>query len=93
MSTIIFLILSFLTKKEGKVSIFAASLLPCYFYGIFMVGAAFSALLISLRTHQLLNPNMVSIGDESFHSLEHAVLEGIAILILLIERLVTPSHG
>ena len=35
---------------------------------------------------------MVSIGDESFHSLEHAVLEGIAILVLLIERLVTSSH-
>lgn len=36
---------------------------------------------------------MVSIGDESFHCLEHAVLEGIAILVLLIERLVTSSHG
>ena len=31
MSTIIFLISLFLTKKEGKVSIFAASLLPVTF--------------------------------------------------------------
>lgn len=36
---------------------------------------------------------MVSIGDEPFHCLEHAVLEGVAVLILLVERLVTPSHG
>lgn len=36
MSTIIFLIFSFFEKKEGKVSILAASLLPVtlwYFYG------------------------------------------------------------
>ena len=25
---------------------------------------------------------MVSIGDESFHSLEHAVLEGLAVLVV-----------
>lgn len=36
---------------------------------------------------------MVSVGDESFHCLEHAVLEGLAVLILLVERLVTSSHG
>lgn len=36
MSTIIFLIFSFFEKKEGKVSILAASLLPV----TFMVGAA-----------------------------------------------------
>lgn len=46
MSTIIFLISLFLTKKEGKVSIFFSITSPCYFYEIFMVGAALSALLI-----------------------------------------------
>ena len=30
---------------------------------------------------------MVSIGDESFHSLEHAVLEGLTVLVLLV-----PAH-
>ena len=39
MSTIIFLIFSFFEKKEGKVSILAASLLPV----TFMVGAALCA--------------------------------------------------
>ena len=36
---------------------------------------------------------MVSIGDESFHCLEHTVLEGLAILVFLVERLVPLSHG
>lgn len=40
MSTIIFLIFSFLTKKEGKSEHFCSITSPCYFYGIFMVGAA-----------------------------------------------------
>ena len=31
---------------------------------------------------------MVSIGDESFHSLEHVVLEGLAVLVLLV-----PAHS
>lgn len=47
MSTIIFLIFSFL-KKRGKSEHFCSITSPCYFYGIFMVGAAFSALLILL---------------------------------------------
>lgn len=31
---------------------------------------------------------MVSIGDESFHSLEHAVLEGLTVLVPLV-----PAHS
>lgn len=39
MSTIIFLIFSFLTKK-GKSEHSCSITSPCYFYGIFMVGVA-----------------------------------------------------